>query len=198
MCDPISGASIFSAIQAASAQTMMMVSLGLSAATTGANFIAQSQQAAAAEAQAEAQQNAAITSMNQQARDLNERELQEREATFYRVSQAQMQSQQAQATASATSESAGLSVDALLADYDRQYESYADSQMSQLGYTTEQLGRQREGVAAQANSRINQAASRPIQQPSLVGSLASFGSAALGTYTDFAVRDPLTGDYTIQ
>jgi hypothetical protein len=159
---------------------------------------------ATADAQYEAQvangenmRNSAISDMVQQSADLNSREEQERAATGVRNMNQSTAARQASATAAATSESAGLSLDGLLNDYDRQYFSYADSQMQQLGFNVEQIGRQREGLKAQAQSRINSVPMRPVSYPSLAGSLIEFGGSALSAYDNFSVRDPITGNRTL-
>lgn len=192
MCEPVTAA-----LAAMSTQTMMAVSLGVSALTAGAGYVAQSKQAEASEVYADRAQDSAIESMLSQGRDLNAREEQERKATALRRLDARKKSKAAAATANATSESAGLSVDALMADYERQYLNYSDSQMQQLGFQTDQIERTREGLQAQAQGRVNQAQSQIQAKPSLAMTLGNFAATGLNTYQDFAVRDPFTGDFTI-
>ena len=189
------------ALAAMSTATMFAVSLGLSAVTAGVGYVSQQQTAAA---QLDAQQKninnnakAANTAMIQSVEDLQARELQERAATALRVDNAKTRTMQAKGTALASSDSAGLSLNALMSDYDRQYQTYADAQYTQLGYTTEQLGRQREGFYSQAESRINSVPLTPVTGGSIGGSLLSVGSSALSSYRDFAVRDPLSGSLTL-
>ncbi|MCG7628393.1 hypothetical protein MHM88_11295 [Epibacterium sp. MM17-32] len=192
MCEPVTAA-----LAAMSTKTLMAASLGVSALTAGAGYVAQSKQAEASEVYAENAQNSAIESMLAQGRDLNSREDQERKATALRRLDAQKKSKAAAATANATSESAGLSVDALMDDYERQYLNYSDSQMQQLGFQIDQIDRTREGLQAQAEGRVNQAQSQIKAKPSLAMTLGNFAATGLNTYQDFAVRDPFTGEFTI-
>ena len=192
MCEPVTAA-----LATISQSTMMAASLGVSALTAGAGYAAQSKQAEASAVYAQNAQNSAVESMLAQGQDLNAREVQERKATSLRKEEARRRAQSAQATANATSESAGLSVDALMADYDRQYLNYADSQMQQLGFQTDQIERTREGLQAQAEGRINQAQSQIKAKPSLSMAVAGFGADAMGSYQQFAVRDPFTGEFTV-
>lgn len=189
------------AILAMSAKTMMAASLGVSAITTVANYAAQS---ANAEAQIEAQQTnlnntrrAAGADLIAKSTDLQQRELQERESTALRVHNAKLKARQAAGTAEAAGTSSGLSFDALLADYDRQYSNYADAQFTQLGFTVDQIDRSREAIEAEANGRINSVPLTPVTRPSLGLAVAEFGAGALNTYDKFSVVDPLTGQRTL-
>lgn len=192
MCEPISIA----------ASTMYAASLAVTAVTGIVGYIGQQNMA---EAQYEAQvannealRNASISDMVQKGNDLNSREQQENASTALNIQNQKQQAQRAAATAGATSESAGLSFEALMADYDQQYLNYADSQMQQLGFNTDQIARNRESIEAQAESRINGGwDNTPIAQPSLGLTLLGIGSSALGSYQDYAVRDPATGTYTL-
>jgi uncharacterized protein YqgV (UPF0045/DUF77 family) len=183
------------------ASTMMMVSLGVSAATAGMSYMAQQAnmkaQVEAQETNLQAQRDAATTAMVQSTEDLQQRELQERASTALKLDNARRKADEAQATANATSESAGLSMEALMNDYDRQYGSYADAQMQQLGFNTDQIGRQREQIEAQAKGRINSMPRSPVQGGSLGGAILGFAADAAGAYQKFSVRDPLTGEYTL-
>lgn len=159
--------------------------------------MAQSQAAQAqSEYQADAAQAAADNAVRQQ-EDLNARQKQEEAATALDVHNAKLKTRRAQSTAKATSESAGLSFDSLMADYDRQYSAYRSAKLTQLGWTKDQIERQSEAVIAGGQSRANGIASKPVNSPSLAGSLIGFGGDALNTVQSFQVRDPLTGKYTI-
>lgn len=200
MCPPALAA-LPAAMASMSASTMFMASLGISAVTAGAGFIAKSQQA---NAQAEAQQqnlnmtaDAANLSLVEQSADLHAREKQERAATALRLNNARVNADNAKAEASVNSGADGISFSSLMADYESQYTSYADSEMQQLGFTTDQIQRTREGIASTAQSRINTVPRTPIQGPSLLTAAASIGSAGLGAYGDFSVRDPITGVRTL-
>lgn len=183
------------------ASTMFAVSLGVSAVTAGVSYISQQQNAEAQieaqEQNLQAQRDAATKSMIQSSEDLQQRELQERASTALKIDNAKTRTMEAKATANATSQSAGLSMDSLMADYDREYAGYENAQLKQLGFNTDQISRQREGLEAQAEGRINSIPRQPVQQPSLGGTLLNFGSDALGSYQNFAARDPQTGNYTL-
>lgn len=195
MCEPITAA-----LASVSTQTMMMASLAVSAVSTGVNYMAQQQNAAAqVEAQEknlEAQRDASVKSMIQQGTDLQQRELQERAATGLRTQAAREKIDRAKATANATSQSAGLSFDALMSDFDTQFADFESSQLQQLGFNTDQLQRTREGIEATAQGRVNTLPRTPVARPSIFGAAASFGADALGTLNRFSVVDPLTGDPT--
>mgnify|MGYP001797083924 CR=1 FL=1 len=184
-----------------SASAMFAASLAVSAVTGVVQYVGQQQ---AAQAQYDAQvtnaengRNAAIADMIQKSADINSREEQERAAVGLRNMNASEETRRAAATAMATSESAGLSFDALLADYDQQYLSYADAQMQQLGFNVEQLQRNREGIEAEAESRINTIPMQPVTFPGFASTLLGIGGQALGAYDTFSVRDPLTGQRTL-
>lgn len=196
MCEPVTAA-----IAAVSQSTLFAASLAVSAVTAGASYMANQ---ATAEAQLEATntntkavRDAAVISASQQGADLQQRELQENASTALRVNNAKVAATKAASTANASSSSSGLSLDALQQDYDRQYSSYADSQMQQLGFTKEQIARTREGIQAQADGRINSIPLTPVVKPGLGLAIAEFGATAVNTYNDFAVTDPLTGEKTI-
>lgn len=179
-----------------------MTSLAVSAATGLVTYMGQKQAADAqyetAVANNEALRNAAISDMVQKGNDLNARQQQETASTALNVQNQRMASDRAAATARANSESAGLSVDQLFADYDRQYLSYADSQMQQLGFNTEQINRSREQITAQTQNRINTGwDNKPIQGPSLGGTLLGIAGDGLNAYSKFSVRDPMTGKRTL-
>jgi len=192
MCEPITAA-----IATISTQTMMAASLGIAALSAGAGYMAQQKQAESSAKYAAQSQASAIESMLRQTEDLNARGSEEAAATALRTEDARRKAQSASSTANASSEAAGLSFDALMGDYDRQYLNFADSQMQQLGFQTDQIERTREGLKAQTESRVNTAQSQIKPAPSLFGTLASFGADAMGTVQSFQVRDPFTGNYTI-
>jgi hypothetical protein len=188
-------------LAALSSSAMFAVSLGVSAVTTGIQYMAQKAQA---EAQVEAQEtnlkntaDAANAAMVQSVEDLQQRTLQTRAATALRVSNAETRTLQAKGTFNAANEASGLSVAALMDDYDRQFEDYADAQYRQLGFDIDQIDRQVEGVQAQAKSRVNSVPIAPVSGPSLGGALADFGATAVGAFNQYSVRDPLTGNRTL-
>lgn len=173
------------AVQAASAVTSLV-----------GGFVSASKTQAANEqnlAQTKANADQATTDSGQA---LIQRELQERASTARRTLAAKIKANDARSTANATSQSAGLSMAALLADYDRQYLSYNAAQMQQLGFTTQQIDSERKALEATAQSRINSVPVQTVNFPDPFLAAAEFGSSALNTITDFAVVDPMTGEYT--
>lgn len=187
MCAPLVAAPLFAA------------SLAVSAVTGIVSYVGQKNQA---EAQYQAQvannealRQAAISDMVQKTSDTNAREREERTATAVRVQNKKLQAERAKSTAQATSESAGLSMDMLYRDFDRQYLNFADSQMQQLGFNVDQIRRTRESIEAQAESRINSGwDNRPVSQPSLGGTLLGIAADGLSAYDTFSTRDPISGD----
>lgn len=181
---------------------LFAASLAVSAVTGIVSYVGQQNMA---EAQMEAQEanntalrNAAISDMVQQGNDLNQRQKEETAATALRIQEQKQKAQAAASTARATSEASGLSVDQLFADFDRQYLSYADSQMQQLGFTLDQIQRNRESIEAQAESRINSGwDNTPIQTPSLLGTVAGIAADGLNAYNKYSYRDPYTGNRTL-
>jgi len=184
-----------------SATTMMAASLALTLVSTGVSYMAQKQnqtaQVKAQEINALNTRNAAVQAMIDGNDSLQQREQQESASTALRIQNAKTKAREATSTAVATSESSGLSMDALLSDYDRQYSSYADTQMQQLGFTNDQLERSRQGLQSQAEGRINTMPLNPVAGPSLLGSALEFGAGALSSFETFAVRDPQTGSYSL-
>lgn len=190
MCAPIAAAPLFFASLAVSAVTGLVAYQG---------------QKNTAEAQAEAQEannenlrNASIQNMLQQTSDTNAREREERAATGVRIQNSKLRADRAASTARATSESAGISLEMLYADFDRQHLNFADSQLQQLGFNLDQIQRTREGIEAGAESRINSGwDNRPIEQPNLGGTLLGIAADGLSAYDAYSTRDPITGSRTL-
>lgn len=199
MCPPALAA-VPAALSSMTASTMFAVQMGVTALSTAVGVYGQHQ---AAEASAEAQtanlqatRDAAAKNMVQQTGDLHAREQQTRTAAAYRLDNQREAADRAKSTASATSESAGLSLDNLMADYDRQYGNYADSQMQQLGFDTDQIERTRQGIASQAQSRVNTVPRTPIQGPNYLKAGADMLGGAFDAFDTYSVRDPVTGART--
>lgn len=196
MCEPVTAA-----LATMKASTMFAVSLGVSAVTAGMQYIAGVQNAnAQAEAQRENIKNtteAAATNFTQQQGDLHNRESQLKASMALRLNNQRRAADRAKATAKASSESAGLSFDALTADFDRQYSEYASSELTQLGFDMEQMEATRQGLQSQAQSRINTIPRTPINRPSFLTAAASVAGSALDAYDNFSTRDPDTGLRTL-
>lgn len=190
MCPPALGAA-----------AMFYTSLAISAVTGVVQYVGQQQQADAQyDAQVQNQQatrDAAISDMLRQSDDLAARQQQETSATALNVNNSRLAAMRAASTANASSEAAGVSVDMLMSDFDRQYLNYADSQFQQLGFTEDQIQRSREGIEAQALSRINSVPMTPVVYPGLGGTLLGIGAQGLQSYQTFSTRDPISGNYTL-
>lgn len=193
MCPPV--------IAAIAAAPMFSASLAMSVVQGVMGYVGAQQQA---DAQYDAQvanqtatRQAAITDMVAQGDDINQRGMQERASTALNVNNARLQAMRVASTANASSEAAGMSVDMLMSDYDRQYLNYADAQMMQLGWGEEQLTRSREALTAQAQGRINSVPSTPVVYPGLGGTLIGIGASGLSAFNTYSTRDPISGNYTL-
>lgn len=181
-----------------------VVMFAASLAMTGIQAYTQYQgQKQMAQAQAETQQenyqknyDATVVDMQGQYADINARQDEDHKATAQNIFNRSLEARRAKSTALATSEAAGLSIDRLMQDYDRQYLNFSDAQMRQLGFNTAQLDRARESVEAQGKSRINSFQFTPIQQPSLGSAIVEFGASAFNSYDKFTTPDPVTGKRT--
>ena len=201
MCEPVSMAAAWTAVTSMSQAAMFATSLAVSGATAAVSYMGQQQMATA---QVEAQEanllntrNAAAESQRRQDADLHARESQMQASTALTLDNNSKARDRAAATASASSESAGLSLEGLMTDYDRQYSSFADSQMMQLGWDRDQVQRTREGIASQAQGRVNSIPRTPVQRPSLAGAALSFAGNAFDAYGTYSTRDPMTGNRTL-
>jgi hypothetical protein len=154
------------------------------------------EQADAQSANLKATRDAAVDAQVRQDADLHARETQLKTATAIDLDNQKKNVARAKSTATASSESAGLSFDALLGDFDRQYGNYADSQMQQLGFDLDQTQRTREGIQAQTQSRINTVPRTPIKGPNWLGGAASIAGSAFNAFDTYSVRDPITGQRT--
>lgn len=196
MC-PVMGTAALAAMTSMSQAAMFATSLGVSALSTVGGMVVQQQ---AAEASADAQsanllatRNAAVASQVRQDGDLHAREHQLKTSTAINLDNQKKAQLRAKGTAAASSESAGLSLEGLMGDFDRQYGNYADSQFQQLGFDMDQMQRQREGIAATTQSRINTVPRTPISGINYFGAAAGMAGAAFSAYDTYSVRDPVTG-----
>lgn len=192
MCEPVTMAAA-----GMSMKTMMMASLAVSAASAGLNYVSGVQNAnAQVEAQnrnIDNQRQAALEAQSLSNNDINQRIFQERAASALKIKEGREKIDRAQATAAATSQSAGLSFDSLMQDYENQYSGFRSSQLQQLGFNVDQMERTREGMAATNRSRVNSITRTPVATPSLIGSALEFGGDALNTVNAYKVKDPFDG-----
>lgn len=196
------------------AAQMFATSLAVSVASTALSYAGQQQQANAQTAYQEQmarQQNeyikqnaeAANTAYIEQAATTNIQLGQKQTAAAQDLQQQGTARLRAQGTATASSESAGLSMDMLMADYERQEATYRDSIHQQLEWDMEQGAREVSGFRAQAQDRINSArpyTPSPVSSPSLAGALIGFGGQALDAYRRFGSeeKDPTTKTKTFR
>lgn len=147
--------------------------LGILQAAVGAagavmNFMAQNQAAKAQEAANKRAAQSAIVSANAQTQALHARELQEREAALQQKREVQSEARKAESrvvTSAGEAGITGLSLDSLLFDIGFTRGENERAIEANQDFTAEQLGRQAQGVRAQAAGRI---ASLPIvQRPSI-------------------------------
>lgn len=181
---------------------MFAASLAVSAVTGVVSYVGQKRTAEARveaqEANNEALRTAAISDMVQSSGDLNVRQQQETAATALNISNQKLNTRRAASTAAASSESAGLSYENLLADYDQQFLNYSDSQMQQLGFNVEQIQRNRESIQARTEGRINTGwDNTPITMPSFGGTMLGIAGDAMSAYGDYGTKDPLTGEFSL-
>lgn len=146
---------------------------------------------AGAEAQntnAEANKKAAIASQVGQINDINLRQTQEKQAAVQEITAAQRQTTTALSSARLSAGEAGVkgaSVDALLTDIGAQGSTYTqDVQLNQAN-TQAQLERQKQGVYAQTQDRINS-----VQSANPLATALKIGGNVIGTATQLQSRKP--------
>ena len=139
---------------------------------------------------------------------LLQQELQERRATSLDIQQRRIERLKAQGALRASAR-AGLSIDTLLSDYDRQASVADGIVMQNLAFATGQRQREQLKLTTMANSRINEARPyeaapfqtpirpQPVQGPSLLGTALGIGSGIAGTLQSRSVYDPTLGRYRI-
>lgn len=165
---------------------LMLASLAIS----GAQGIAQYQ---AANAQADAQEdyNAQLQKNAEQAyvNDLAALQLQQRQdekQAKQKIAQNQKQAIQARSrakTAAGEAGVSGLSVDALLGDFERQEAEFKDSVRENLGNRNQQ--RHQEALAAGTRLQSRQNSVQPVSRPSLIGTGLQIAGSAVGTLSDY-------------
>ena len=166
--------------------TIALASFATSAASSGLGFVAQ-QQAASAQADyqnqmAVATNQAANAAYQNQIAQEQARMQQEKAAASQQVDQANRDARKAAATARVASAEAGvsgLSVDSLLADFDRQRAS--NVQTTQTNYLWSLIQSQENMAAYRANAQSRIASSRPspVAGPSLLATGLDIAGAGL-------------------
>ena len=162
--------------------TLILLSTAVSAASTGLGFIAQSQQAAAEEEFQQRQFEITRANSNRnflnQATQSNLRISQEEEAAQGERQAREIDRAQTVSSARVAAGEAGvsgISVDALLADFNRSASTRDQTTRRNVSLFRQQSGLELEGLAAQAANRTAGALPRPVQRPSLLGAGLQIG-----------------------
>lgn len=113
---------------------------------------------------------------------LQRRQVQEREAAAIDIQQIAAQSTAAQGTAraaAATAGTAGLSVEALVADFERDELAFQDQVRRTSTFRDEQFRLEAEGVRAGLQGQILSTLPQPVQQPDFVGAALRIGASSV-------------------
>lgn len=165
---------------------MSIASLAIKSAGDIGDYMAQKKNSQANKA-------AAIASQVGQVNDINLRELQEKQAASQEIEAASRQTKTVLSQARLSASEAGVSgasVDALLNDIGAENSTYTGDVQQNLSNTQAQLERQKQGVYAQTQDRINSA---PAPNPFALA--LRIGGGIIGTAATFASRrDPLAGN----
>jgi hypothetical protein len=168
------------------AVTMGLASLAIKTAGDVGDYIAQKRNA-------KANKDAAIASQVGQVNDINLRELQEKQAASQEIQAAERQTKTVLSSARLSASEAGVSgvsVDALLNDIGAESSTYKQDVAENLSNTQAQLERQKQGVYAETQSRINS-----VQSPNPFALALRIGGGIIGTAAQFQSRkDPLAGN----
>jgi hypothetical protein len=179
--------------EAVSATTMFWTAMAMSAASAGANYMMQQEQAnaqadyqrAMAEANNQAMlQNAEIANKTyvEQAAAANIELMQQQEATAEEMQNLQIERLQKAGTAVASSESAGVSFENLMADFYRQEAKYRDAMRHNLEMEAVQNDIQIQGFRREAKNRgssYQQYIPSPVSSPNLLATGLSIGASAV-------------------
>lgn len=185
--------------EAVSATTMFWTAMAMSAASAGANYMMQSEQA---NAQAKYQsrmaeennrammQNAQIANKNyvEQAAASNMQLMQKQEAQSAEMQNLQIERLQKAGTALASSESAGVSFENLMADFYRQEAKYRDAMRHNIEMESVQNDIAVQGFRREAKNRgssFQRYIPSPVNSPSLIGAGLQIGSSTLDNYNRY-------------
>lgn len=169
MCEPIS-----------------ITAIALSSFAAVSSFTGQRQQAAQIESDnaafEEVNRSEAISDALLSFRDINIRELEESIAASETTFDSSLEAQAAASTAAVAAGEAGVSgnsVDALLADFKAQQARRKDRINQNLGLNLAQLERQKQGIRANARSRINSFRQVRVNKPSVLAPLTQIGASVI-------------------
>jgi len=168
---------------------MFAASMVTSALQVGTQYIGQQQAAEAQrdyqEKRYEATREAANEAYIREVEAENQRLVEEGEAVAAKQQEVQREKIEKQGTAIAASEGAGMSLDALLADFERQEARYRDSLMQTRENRERQSDRRKEGSRAKAINRTNQVMPQPVSSPSALGAGLKLAGAGLQAYDTY-------------
>jgi hypothetical protein len=141
-------------------------------------------------AKAAAEEGQALAKQNFQIANAQESELQreEQEAASQQITQVRKQAAQARSTARVAAGEAGvsgLSVDALLADFDRQEAASVNNINRNRELSLRQSGFTRMGIRANGMNQLSSTRFRPIARPSLTELGLNIGSESLSAYNRY-------------
>lgn len=188
--------------EAMSATAMFWTAMAMSAASAGANYMMQSEQA---DAQAAYQsrmaeennrammQNAQIANKNyvEQAAASNMELMQKQEAASVEMQNLQIERLQKAGTALASSESAGVSFQNLMADFYRQEAKYRDAMRHNIEMDSVQNDIAIQGFRREAKNRgssFQRYIPSPVSRPSMIGAGLQIGSSAFSHYGKYASK----------
>jgi len=204
MCLPAAAAAGGAAAAGAAAassipiSTLLYSSLAITALQTGLSIIGASQQASAQADYAKRVAEASVKDYLNRTAAEGTRVIQEQEAAAQAVQQNQIEALKKKATARVAAGEAGvagLSVDALIADYSRSEAAYREAVKRNLDYEILASQDLLKAYRAEAQGRI--AYTPPIERPDYIGALLRGGGEAFGTYMNFAQYDTATRKYRI-
>lgn len=182
--------------EAVSATTMFWSAMAMSAASAGANYMMQNEQANAQASyqarMAEESNRAAIANANaanknyiEQATAANMQQMQKQEATAQDIQDLQIERLQKMGTAVASSESAGVSFENLMADFYRQESRYRDAMRRNLEMDAVQNDIQIQGLRREAKNRgssFQQYIPSEVSRPNIFQAGLSIGASALDNH----------------
>ncbi len=166
--------------------TIALAGLAISAASTATGFIGAQQQADAQEEyNAFQQEQTRLNAEAAYANDFNAEQArlsQEAAADSREIQEAQIDAAKARATARTAAGEAGvsgLSVDALIADFNRSEARFRDATRQQQEFDTLASRDRLRQADARKQSRINSAVPQPVQRPSFLGAALRIGGAGV-------------------
>ncbi len=165
---------------------MALATFAISAASAGAGFMAQREQADQQNRYAAENRNNALRAFEDRNVDINRRITQEREAAANERFESGLKARSTRATnevAAGEAGISGLSLEGLLADIDNAQSRYVGTVDQNLDWTEQQLASEKRGAGAQTVDRINSV--RRAERPSLLNLGLQIGTAAVNSATSY-------------